>query len=171
MSGSFFAFIFFLLDLASFEMAAFLSGEACGTSGDFFLLFSLGVGVGVGIGVGVDVERGSVEGFIAIAISGDMAADDDDEGNSGNSGRRSLPLFRDGDLNVDALAASCSARICSSVVMQSAAACTTNRGGMAPSPCARAAADRSFFAERLAINIERLRFAAFAAWRSATAAA
>ena len=168
MSGSFFAFIFFLLDFTSFEMAAFLSGEACGTAGEFCLLFSLGVGVGVGIGVGV--ER-SAEEFIAIAIGGVMVADDDEEGNSGNSGCLSFPLFRDGDLNVDALAASCSARICSSVVMQSAAACTTNRGGMAPSPCARAAADRSFFAERLAINFERLRFAAFAAWRSATAAA
>jgi len=169
MSASFSAFFFFLLDFIAFEMAAFLSGEACGTAGEFCLLFSLGVGVGVGIGVGV--ERGSVEGFIAVAISGDMAADEDDESNSGNSGLRSVPLFRDGDLNVEALAASCSARICSSVAMQSAAACTTNRGGMAPSPCARAAADRSFFAERLAINFERLRFAAFAAWTSATAAA
>jgi hypothetical protein len=89
-----------LLDFASFEMAAFRSGEACGTAGDFCRLFSLGVGVGVGIGV----ERGRVEGFIAMAISGDVAADDDEEG---NSGRRSLPLFRDGDLNVEAAEASC----------------------------------------------------------------
>ena len=106
MSASFFAFIFFLLDFASFEMAAFLSGEACGTAGEFCLLFSLGVGVGVGIGVAC-VERGSVEGFIAKAISGDMAAVDDDEGESGNSGRRSLPLFRDGDLKTEAACASC----------------------------------------------------------------
>ena len=160
MSGSFFAFFFFLLDFTSFEMAAFLSGEACGTAGEFCILFSLGVGVGVGIGVGV--ER-SAEGFIAIAIGGVMAADDDEEGNSGNSGCLSFPLFRDGDLNFDALAASCSARICSSVVMQSAAACTTNRGGMAPSPCARAADERSLRTERLCSTLERLRFAAFAA--------
>ena len=146
MSGSFFAFCFFLLDFTSFEMAAFLSGEACGTAGDFCILFSLGVGVGVGIGVGV--ER-SAEGFIAIAIGGVMATEGDEEGNSGTSGCLSFPLFRDGDLNFDALAASCSARICSSVVMQSAAACTTNRGGMAPSPCARAADERSLRTERL----------------------
>ena len=107
MSGSVSAFFFFLLDLTSFEMAVFLSGEACRTAGDFCFLFSLGVGVGVGIGVGVDVERGSVKGFIAVAISGDMAADDDEEGNSGNSGRRSLPLFRDGDLKTEAAEASC----------------------------------------------------------------
>jgi hypothetical protein len=86
-------------------MAVFLSGEACRTAGDFCFLFSLGVGVGVGIGVGV--ERGSVERFIAVAISGDMAADDGEEGSSGNSGRRSLPLFRDGDLKTEAAEASC----------------------------------------------------------------
>ena len=101
MSGSFFAFCFFLLDFTSFEMAAFLSGEACGTAAEFCLLFSLGVGVGVGIGVGV--ER-SAKGFIAIAIGGVMAADDDEEG---NSGCLSFPLFRDGDLNVEAAEASC----------------------------------------------------------------
>ena len=105
MSGSVSAFFFFLLDLTSFEMAVFLSGEACRTAGDFCFLFSLGVGVGVGIGVGV--ERESVEGFIAVAISGDMAADDGEEGSSGNSGRRSLPLFRDGDLKTEAAEASC----------------------------------------------------------------
>ena len=58
MSGSVSAFFFFLLDLTSFELAVFLSGEACGTSGDFFFLFSLGVGVGVGIGVGVGEGKG-----------------------------------------------------------------------------------------------------------------
>ena len=106
MSGSVSAFFFFLLDLtSSFEMAVFLSGEACRTAGDFCFLFSLGVCVGVGIGVGV--ERGSVKGFIAVAISGDMAADDGEEGSSGNSGRRSLPLFRDGDLKTEAAEASC----------------------------------------------------------------
>ncbi len=116
MSSSFSAFFFFLLDFTAFEMAVFLIGEACGAACEFCLLFSLGVGVGVGIGVSVDVSIGvsvdvsverSADGFIAFAIGGVTAADDGEECSSGNSGRRSLPPFRDGDLKTEAAEASC----------------------------------------------------------------
>jgi hypothetical protein len=110
MSGSIIAFAFFFFDFVidgiSFPMPAFLSGEACGTAGEFCLLFSLGVSVGVGIGVGVDGERRSVKGFIAVAISV-MAADDDDDDDDVSSAFRSLPPLREGDLKTEVLAASC----------------------------------------------------------------
>jgi hypothetical protein len=107
MSGSIIAFAFFFFDFVidgiSFPMPAFLSGEACGTAGEFCLLFSLGVSVGVGIGVGVDGER-SAGAFIAVAI-GVMAADDGDD--DASSAFRSLPPLREGDLKTEVLAASC----------------------------------------------------------------
>ena len=146
-----------------FETPASFSGEVRVVVGVGACLASIG---GYGGSTGVDVDVNEFISLVCILLADDGDDVDDDD----SSALRRLPPFRDGDLNVEVLAASCCAKMSSSFASQSAAACTTIRGGSTPSSCTRAADALSFFAERLAINFERLRFAAFAALSAATAA-
>ena len=103
MSGSIIAFFFFffdfVIDVTSFSMPAFLSGEACGTAGVGECLLSVGVGACSGVDANANGFGASVDANARfIALDGD----DDD-----SFGVRRTPPLRDGDLKTEAAAASC----------------------------------------------------------------